>query len=104
MNMNGGETGQVLGAHGDIWAEVKDTKKGPSGRVTLFDPARYGFPGISTIEIRDVQTATPRYIATPDTSCEETLMEPWDITDPTQQARIAMVVAASVETGTRNFA
>lgn len=92
----GNDIGQMLGQNEDVWAEVITTKHGRSARVTLLDPARYGFGDFSTIEIRNVQDAAPRFIGTPRTSYEDSLVQQADIVDPGYQAQIANAVAAIV--------
>lgn len=95
---NGADQAQLLGSNQDVWAEIISTKNGQSGRVTLMNPSRYGFPGFSTIEIRNVQNPMPRFIGTPAVSCEDTV-EPSDIVNPEERRRIANTVAVIVIAG-----
>lgn len=97
------DVGRVLGPHKDVWAEVITTKRGRSARVTLMDPARYGFAKFSAIEIRNVQDAAPRFIATLNTSYENTTMDQADITDREQQLEIAGVIATIVFAGAKKI-
>lgn len=96
---HGEDQAKLLGPHKDVWAEIITTKSGQqSGRVTLIDPARYGFRAFSTIEIRNVQNPSPRFIGTPAVLCEDT-MDPTDIVDPQERRRIANTVAVIVMAG-----
>lgn len=102
LNLDGTQdVGRVLGPHEDVWAEVITTKKGRSARVTLMDPTRYGFADFSAIEVRNLQDAVPRFIATPNASYENTMMEQVDITDREQQLKIADVIATIVFAGAK---
>ncbi len=90
------EASATLGAHDDVWAEIVHTKKGMSARVTLTDPQVHGWSGISTLEIRGIESDTPRCIVTPEVGAVDELMEPVDIVDRETKIEIFGKVAAII--------
>lgn len=84
---------QSFGNPADIWVEVFTSRKGiRRTQATLLRPADFGLPDFATVEIRDLQLATPRFIGKVAASYEDR-MEEVDITAPEQRRRIAGIFA-----------